>query len=95
MPLIIGGSVIFTHAGDDMTDVYNAFHPPSANDVLAKFEIGELDESVIPTGLYANKLVPQKQKDFESFYINFDHYSSTNSFSSLIVVSFHSCHPIE
>ena len=48
-----------------MTDVYNAFHPPSANDVLAKFEIGELDESVIPTGLYANKLVPQKQKDFE------------------------------
>lgn len=51
-----------------MTDVYNAFHPPSANDVLAKFEIGELDESVIPTGLYANKLVPQKQKDFEKAY---------------------------
>lgn len=63
-----GGSVIFTHAGDDMTDAYNAFHPPSANDVLAKFEIGKLDESVIPTGLYANKLVPQKQKDFEKAY---------------------------
>lgn len=65
-----GGSVIFTHAGDDMTDVYNAFHPPSANDVLQKFEIGALDESVVPTGLYANKRVPEKQKKFEEAYRN-------------------------
>lgn len=63
-----GGSVIFTHAGDDMTDVYNAFHPPSASDVLAKFEIGDLDESVVPTGLYANKKVPEEQKRFEKAY---------------------------
>merc|ERR1711990_888578 len=57
-----------THAGDDMTDVYNAFHPPSASDVLAKFEIGHLDESVVPTGLYANKKVPEEQKRFEKAY---------------------------
>jgi acyl-lipid Delta6-acetylenase / acyl-lipid (9-3)-desaturase len=51
-----------------MTDVYNAFHPPSANDVLKKFEIGSLDESVIPTGLFANKRVPEEQKRFEKAY---------------------------
>eukprot|EP00605_Chrysophyceae_sp_TOSAG23-4_P002511 GSChrysophyteH1.ASY1.ANO1.2774.1 assembled CDS len=63
-----GGSVIFTHAGDDITDVFAAFHPASATNWLSKFEIGDLDESVIPTGLYANKLVPQKQKNFEKAY---------------------------
>ena len=60
--------MIFTHAGDDMTDVYNAFHPPSASAVLATFEIGDLDESVVPTGLYANKRVPEEQKRFEKAY---------------------------
>lgn len=53
-----GGSVIFTHAGDDCTDVFGAFHPASALKDLAKFEIGVLDESKIP----------QKQKDFEKAY---------------------------
>ena len=63
-----GGSVIFTHAGDDCTDVFNAFHPPGAHNILDKYLIGELDESIIPTGLYANKLVPEKQKEFERAY---------------------------
>ena len=66
--LSIGGSVIFTHAGDDMTDVFAAFHPPSALRDLQKFEIGELDETIIPEGLYANKLKPEKQKAFEKGY---------------------------
>ena len=65
---LIGGSVIFTHAGDDITDVFAAFHPASAMSWLSKFEIGELDESVIPSGLYANKRVPNEQKDFEKGY---------------------------
>jgi len=60
--------VIFTHAGDDMTDVFAAFHPPGALRELQKYEIGDLDESVIPTGAYANKFVPEKQKKFESAY---------------------------
>lgn len=63
-----GGSVIFTHAGDDCTDVFAAFHPASALKDLQKFEIGTLDESIIPTGLYANKLKPEKQKAFEKGY---------------------------
>lgn len=37
-----GGSVIFTHAGDDFTDIFAAFHPPSASDALEAFYIGEL-----------------------------------------------------
>lgn len=61
-----GGSVIFTHAGDDMTDVFAAFHPASALKILSKYEIGDLDESVAPKN--ENKLVPQKQKDFEKGY---------------------------
>lgn len=63
-----GGSVIYTHAGDDCTDVFAAFHPTSALKDLQKFEIGTLDESIIPTGLYANKLKPEKQKIFEKGY---------------------------
>ena len=51
-----------------MTDIFAAFHPASALKDLQKFEIGTLDESVIPTGLYANKLKPEKQKAFEKGY---------------------------
>ena len=65
---ITGGSVIFTHAGDDITDVFAAFHPKGAFNWLKRFEIGNLDESKVPTGLFANKLVPKKQKDFEKGY---------------------------
>ena len=36
-----GGSVIFTHAGDDFTDIFAAFHPPSATDALDSFYIGK------------------------------------------------------
>lgn len=63
-----GGSVIFTHAGDDCTDIFAAFHPPSALRDLQKFEIGDLDETVIPSALQANKLKPEKQKAFEKGY---------------------------
>eukprot|EP01032_Pedospumella_encystans_P020360 gene20360-23126_t len=63
-----GGSVIFTHAGDDCTDVFAAFHPVSAFKSMEVFEIGELDESVIPSALYANKFKPEKQKEFERAY---------------------------
>lgn len=66
--LYTGGSVIFTHAGDDCTDVFAAFHPASAQKLLEKFEIGDLDESVIPSGLFANKLKPEDQKRFEKAY---------------------------
>lgn len=51
-----------------MTDVFAAFHPPGALRELEKYLIGDLDESVIPTGLYANKFVPEKQKQFEKGY---------------------------
>ena len=51
-----------------MTDIFAAFHPATALKDLKKFEIGVLDETVIPTGLYANKLKPEKQKAFEKGY---------------------------
>lgn len=63
-----GGSVIFTHAGDDFTDIFAAFHPASAMKDMDRFYIGELDESVVPKGVYANKLKPEKQKKFEKAY---------------------------
>jgi hypothetical protein len=65
---IAGGSVIFTHAGDDCTDIFAAFHPASALKDLETFKIGELDESIIPSSLYANKLKPEAQKVFEKGY---------------------------
>lgn len=63
-----GGSVIFSHAGDDCTDIFTAFHPGSALKDMARFEIGELDESIIPSDKSANKLKPEKQKAFEKAY---------------------------
>ena len=37
-----GGAVIFTHAGDDMTDIFAAFHAPGSQAMMKKFLIGEL-----------------------------------------------------
>ena len=40
-----GGNVIFSHAGDDFTDIFGAFHPKSAYSKLDKFYIGQLELS--------------------------------------------------
>lgn len=61
-----GGSVIFTHAGDDCTDIFAAFHPGSAFEELSKYEIGVLDEKQSAENV--NKLKPEKQKQFEQAY---------------------------
>jgi cytochrome b involved in lipid metabolism len=55
-----GGAVIFTHAGDDMTDIFAAFHAPGSHNMIKKFYIGDLvTEST-------NK--DKKQLDFEKGY---------------------------
>ena len=64
-----GGSVIFTHAGDDATDIMAAFHPPNVSDFLDRFYVGDLDETVFPKGFYANKKDPKEQKAFEKGYM--------------------------
>ena len=60
--------LLYAFLGDDCTDVFAAFHPSTALQDLKKFQIGQLDETIIPTGLYANKLKPEKQKAFEAGY---------------------------
>lgn len=40
-----GGAVIFTHAGDDMTDIFAAFHAPGSQSLMKKFYIGDLVEN--------------------------------------------------
>jgi predicted heme/steroid binding protein len=56
-----GGAVIFTHAGDDMTDIFAAFHAPGSQNMMKKFLIGELIvESV--------EHKDDKQRDFEKGY---------------------------
>mmetsp|Transcript_5432 Transcript_5432/g.10862 ORF Transcript_5432/g.10862 Transcript_5432/m.10862 type:complete len:471 (+) Transcript_5432:36-1448(+) len=42
-----GGAVIFTHAGDDMTDIFAAFHAAGSHAALRRFYIGELIESSV------------------------------------------------
>jgi cytochrome b involved in lipid metabolism/fatty acid desaturase len=37
-----GGGVIFTHAGDDMTDIFTAFHAPGSHSYMKQFYIGDL-----------------------------------------------------
>ena len=47
-----GGRIIFTHAGQNATDVFNAFHPPAVYKWLPRFYVGELvnDSSSDPAG---------------------------------------------
>jgi len=64
-----GGSVIFTHAGDDMTDAFNLFHPASARSWLRRFEIGELVESESTRVLTPEELATkEEQRKFELAY---------------------------
>lgn len=55
-----GGAVIFTHAGDDMTDIFAAFHEPGSRNMMKKFYIGDL----IPETTSKD----QHQLDFEKGY---------------------------
>lgn len=46
-----GGAVIFTHAGDDMTDIFAAFHAAGSMAAMKQFYIGDLlPESTKKTG---------------------------------------------
>ncbi|CAN0395297.1 unnamed protein product [Ascophyllum nodosum] len=56
-----GGNVIFTHAGDDFTDIFAAFHPPTAYAVLEPFYIGDLDDK-------SAAIKPAAQLAFERAY---------------------------
>jgi len=56
-----GGGVIFTHAGDDMTDIFAAFHAQGSQAMMKKFFIGDL----IPESVTHKD---QHQLDFEKGY---------------------------
>eukprot|EP00980_Cylindrotheca_fusiformis_P008204 scaffold1736_cov127-Cylindrotheca_fusiformis.AAC.18 len=56
-----GGGVIFTHAGDDMTDIFAAFHAAGSQAMMKKFLIGEL----IPESVEHKD---QHQRKFEKAY---------------------------
>jgi len=56
-----GGAVIFTHAGDDMTDIFAAFHAQGSQAMMKRFYIGEL----IPESVTHKD---QRQLDFEKGY---------------------------
>ena len=56
-----GGAVIFTHAGDDMTDIFAAFHAPGSQNMMKKFLIGDL----IPESV---KHKDDRQREFEKGY---------------------------
>jgi len=56
-----GGGVIFTHAGDDMTDIFAAFHAQGSQAMMKKFYIGDL----IPETVTHKD---QRQLDFEKGY---------------------------
>mmetsp|Transcript_54410 Transcript_54410/g.69936 ORF Transcript_54410/g.69936 Transcript_54410/m.69936 type:complete len:478 (+) Transcript_54410:27-1460(+) len=64
-----GGSVIFTHAGEDMTDAFNLFHPPAARKFLDQFYIGEIIEGSDQISLTSEeKVMKEKQRKFEMAY---------------------------
>lgn len=55
-----GGGVIFTHAGDDMTDIFAAFHAQGSQAMIKKFYIGDL--------ILESTKKDQRQLDFEKGY---------------------------
>jgi len=47
-----GGAVIYTHAGDDMTDIFAAMHAAGSYNMLRKFLIGDLIPETTPKDLH-------------------------------------------
>jgi cytochrome b involved in lipid metabolism len=56
-----GGAVVFTHAGDDATDIFAAFHAPGSQNMMKKFLIGDL---IVDSVEHKDA----KQRDFERAY---------------------------
>lgn len=56
-----GGAVVFTHAGDDATDIFAAFHAPGSQNMMKKFLIGDL---IIESVEHKD----DHQRDFERAY---------------------------
>lgn len=56
-----GGAVIFTHAGDDMTDIFAAFHGKGSMKAMKPFLIGDLI-------VESNEQKTKRQLDFEQGY---------------------------
>lgn len=59
-----GGDIIMTYAGEDATDVFAAFHPPSAYSLLGKYCVGELNKD-------DKENVPEFVKDARNLRIKF------------------------
>src|SRR5689334_11790491 len=75
---MLGGSVIFTHAGDDCTDIFAAFHPIGAMKELAKFEIGVFDDvGKGPIKKDTSLIKTDKQRQFERAYRELRHKLTT------------------
>eukprot|EP01083_Nonionella_stella_P305836 1068524_1 len=55
-----GGAVIFTHAGDDMTDIFAAFHAKGSMKAMKPFLIGDLIPETSPKD--------KRQIEFEAGY---------------------------
>ena len=55
-----GGNVIFTHAGDDFTDIFAAFHAIGSHQYMEQFYIGDLDQ--------ATESKTDAQRNFEKAY---------------------------
>jgi cytochrome b involved in lipid metabolism len=43
-----GGGVIYSHAGQDCTDVFTAFHSTGAYELMDKFAIGTVEDMAPP-----------------------------------------------
>lgn len=56
-----GGAVLFTHAGDDATDIFAAFHARGSENLLKKFLIGDL---IVESVLHKD----EHQHNFEAAY---------------------------
>uniref|UniRef100_A0A7S1UKH0 Cytochrome b5 heme-binding domain-containing protein n=1 Tax=Phaeomonas parva TaxID=124430 RepID=A0A7S1UKH0_9STRA len=66
-----GGLVIFTHAGDDMTDAFAAFHPMAAYKTMEKFCIGELDLAKSSPHLQKSESQAKFEKAYRDLRVQF------------------------
>lgn len=71
-----GGNVIFTHAGDDFTDIFAAFHPPTAYAVLEPFYIGDLDEKSAVAKPAAQRVFETSYRELRSKLLTMGMYNS-------------------
>lgn len=75
-----GGAVIFTHAGDDMTDIFAAFHAKGSMKTMQPFLIGDLVQESVSTKTPEQLAFEKGYRDLRVQLVKLGYFESSKLF---------------